>query len=243
MEGHGTVQPAGQDIVLGNARPSTNGRSAPKNHVTLKSVPGQLSFSAGFDCTRNSRPICVQIVIRMGGVPRGIRRGLPAGDHQQPACREAATVAAVVSEHRRNGGSGRVRLRRGLCRDGLLIRPYGNPPHVDAGPGNAVSGIARRLDRRHCPARFRVHDVKERQRFAAPRSWHERVGTVARGNGHNCAPGECSEAPSRRKRCASLGPNMATDLPGSPMSRVGARPTDRNWRRRCIWRRSPARRW
>ena len=151
MEGHGTVQRVVQDIVLGNAQSSTNGHSAPEKHVALKSVPGQLSLSAGFDCTRNSRPICVQIVIRMGGVPRGIRRGLPAGDHQQPACREAASVAAVVSEHRRNSGSGHVRLRRGLCRDGLLIRPYGNPPHVDAGPGSAASGSARRLDRSDTP--------------------------------------------------------------------------------------------
>ena len=187
------------------------------NSVTAVEVSARpVVLSAGFDCIRNSRPVCDQIVIRMGGVPRNIRRGLRAGDLQQPACREAAIVAAVVSEHRRNGGSGRVRLRRGLCRDGLLIRPYGNPPHVDAGPGNAVSGSARRLDRRHRPARFRVHDVKERQGFAAPRSWHERAGSVAYGDRHNCAPGECSEAPSRRKRCASLGPNMATDLPGSP---------------------------
>lgn len=134
------------------------------NSVTAVEVSARpVVLSAGFDCIRNSRPVCDQIVIRMGGVPRNIRRGLRAGDLQQPACREAAIVAAVVSEHRRNGGSGRVRLRRGLCRDGLLIRPYGNPPHVEAGPGNAVSGSARRLDRRHRPARFSVHAVKERQ--------------------------------------------------------------------------------
>lgn len=81
-----------------------------------------------------------------------------------------------------------------------MITParWADAPWVRAGLGKPQAGSARRLDRRHRPARFRVHAVKERQRFAAPGSWHERAGSVARGNGHNCAPASLAGFKSSR---------------------------------------------